>query len=340
MGDTTVKAADHITMKIDKGEFVAIVGQSGSGKSTCMNIIGCLDVPTHGVYRLNGRDVGKMSRNELASVRNEMLGFIFQQYNLLPRLNLMENVEVPLVYAGVSRAERHARAREVLEQVGLGDKLKNRPNQLSGGQQQRVSIARALVRNPPVILADEPTGALDSHTGREVLGLLQQLHKQGHTVVLITHDNSIAVQADRIIRLEDAYQMVSAQELSDVITRALETRKPPKLSASALETLTVIAYYQPTTKAFVEQIRGVDSSYTISALLNKKLIEEQGRLSVPGRPILYGTTPDFLRTFGISSLDELPEVDLPQAQTQQLEMQLSIEDQAAQSAAAGEEATS
>ena len=203
MGDTTVKAADHITMKIDKGEFVSIVGQSGSGKSTCMNIIGCLDVPTHGVYRLNGRDVGKMSRNELASVRNEMLGFIFQQYNLLPRLNLMENVEVPLVYAGVSRAERHARAREVLEQVGLGDKLKNRPNQLSGGQQQRVSIARALVRNPPVILADEPTGALDSHTGREVLGLLQQLHKQGHTVVLITHDNSIAVQADRIIRLED-----------------------------------------------------------------------------------------------------------------------------------------
>ena len=203
MGDTTVKAADHITMKIDKGEFVAIVGQSGSGKSTCMNIIGCLDVPTHGVYRLNGRDVGKMNRNELAAVRNEMLGFIFQQYNLLPRLNLMENVEVPLVYAGVSRADRHIRAREVLEQVGLSDKLKNRPNQLSGGQQQRVSIARALVRNPPVILADEPTGALDSHTGREVLGLLQQLHKQGHTVVLITHDNSIAVQADRIIRLED-----------------------------------------------------------------------------------------------------------------------------------------
>lgn len=203
MGDTLVKAADHVSFKINKGEFVAIVGQSGSGKSTCMNIIGCLDVPTHGTYRLNGRDVGKMNRNELAAVRNEMLGFIFQQYNLLPRLNLMENVEVPLVYAGISRAERHIRAREVLEQVGLGDKLKNRPNQLSGGQQQRVSIARALVRNPPVILADEPTGALDSHTGREVLGLLQQLHKQGHTVVLITHDNSIAVQADRIIRLED-----------------------------------------------------------------------------------------------------------------------------------------
>ena len=142
MGDTTVKAADHITMKIEKGEFVAIVGQSGSGKSTCMNIIGCLDVPTAGTYRLNGRDVGKMSRNELASIRNEMLGFIFQQYNLLPKLNLLENVEVPLVYAGIPRAERHRRAREVLEQVGLGDKLKNKPNQLSGGQQQRVSIGR------------------------------------------------------------------------------------------------------------------------------------------------------------------------------------------------------
>ena len=191
MGDTTVKAADHISMKIEKGEFVAIVGQSGSGKSTCMNIIGCLDVPTQGTYRLNGRDVGKMNRNELAAIRNEMLG------------NLMENVEVPLVYAGVSRAERHKRAKEVLEKVGLGDKLKNKPNQLSGGQQQRVSIARALVRNPPLILADEPTGALDSHTGREVLGMLQELHNEGHTVVLITHDNSIAVQAERIIRLED-----------------------------------------------------------------------------------------------------------------------------------------
>ena len=203
MGDTTVKAADHISMKIEKGEFVAIVGQSGSGKSTCMNIIGCLDVPTQGTYLLNGRDVGKMNRNELAAIRNEMLGFIFQQYNLLPKLNLMENVEVPLVYAGVSRAERHKRAKEVLEKVGLGDKLKNKPNQLSGGQQQRVSIARALVRNPPLILADEPTGALDSHTSREVLGMLQDLHKQGNTVVLITHDNSIAVQAERIIRLED-----------------------------------------------------------------------------------------------------------------------------------------
>ena len=204
MGDTTVKAADHITMKIDKGEFVAIVGQSGSGKSTCMNIIGCLDVPTHGVYRLNGRDVGKMSRNELAAVRNEMLGFIFQQYNLLPRLNLMENVEVPLVYAGVSRAERHARAREVLEQVGLGDKLKNRPNQLSGGQQQRTSIGRAIVKNPDILLCDEPTGALDYKTGKEILKLIETVNqKYGNTVIMVTHNDAIRLMADRVVRLRD-----------------------------------------------------------------------------------------------------------------------------------------
>ena len=203
MGDTLVKAADHISMQINKGEFVAIVGQSGSGKSTCMNIIGCLDVPTSGAYLLDGQDVGQMNRNQLAEIRNKMLGFIFQQYNLLPKLSLMENVEVPLVYAGVPRGERHRRAAAALERVGLGDKLRNKPNQLSGGQQQRVSIARALAGRPAVILADEPTGALDSRTGREVLAMLQELHRQGNTVVLITHDNSIAVQAQRIIRLED-----------------------------------------------------------------------------------------------------------------------------------------
>jgi putative ABC transport system ATP-binding protein len=203
MGDTIVRAADHISMQISQGEFVAIVGQSGSGKSTCMNIIGCLDVPTSGTYLLGGQDVGSMNKNQLAAIRNKMLGFIFQQYNLLPKLNLLENVEVPLMYAGVPRAERHERAKLALELVGLGDKLKNKPSQLSGGQQQRVSIARALVGEPAVILADEPTGALDSHTSREVLAMLQQLHDAGNTVVLITHDNSIAVQAQRIIRLED-----------------------------------------------------------------------------------------------------------------------------------------
>ena len=204
MGDTTVKAADHITMKIEKGEFVAIVGQSGSGKSTCMNIIGCLDVPTYGTYRLNGRDVGKMNRNELAAVRNEMLGFIFQQYNLLPRLNLMENVEVPLVYAGISRTERHIRAREVLEQVGLGDKLKNRPNQLSGGQQQRVAIGRALITRPALILADEPTGNLDTQNSSEVIALLKEASKKyEQTIIMITHNRSIAQTADRVLQVSD-----------------------------------------------------------------------------------------------------------------------------------------
>ena len=217
MGDTTVKAADHITMKIDKGEFVAIVGQSGSGKSTCMNIIGCLDVPTHGVYRLNGRDVGKMSRNELASVRNEMLGFIFQQYNLLPRLNLMENVEVPLVYAGVSRAERHARAREVLEQVGLGDKLKNRPNQLSGGQQQRVAIARALASNPKIMLCDEATSALDTLTTHSILGLLRDINKElGVTMVVITHSLSVAEQICNKVAVIEAGSIAEQGKTADV----------------------------------------------------------------------------------------------------------------------------
>ena len=203
MGDSTVTAADHISFEIETGEFTAIVGSSGSGKSTCMNIIGCLDVPSEGTYLLNGQDVGRMNKNRLAEIRNELLGFIFQQYNLLPRLNLLENVEVPLMYAGVPRGERRDRALAALEQVGLGDKWRHRPMELSGGQQQRVSIARALVGRPSVILADEPTGALDSRTGREVLKFLKQLHQEGNTVVLITHDNSIAVKAERIVRLQD-----------------------------------------------------------------------------------------------------------------------------------------
>lgn len=203
MGDSTVIAANEISMQIYKGEFVAIVGSSGSGKSTCMNIIGCLDVPTSGTYLLDGQDVGQLDKNELAVIRNKMLGFIFQQYNLLPKLTLQENVEVPLMYAGVPKAERQERARIALEMVGLGNKLRHKPMQLSGGQQQRASIARALAGDPAVILADEPTGALDSHTGREVLSMLQELHAAGNTVVLITHDNSIAVQTQRIIRLED-----------------------------------------------------------------------------------------------------------------------------------------
>ena len=203
MGSEAVHALDGVSLTVDQGEFVAIVGQSGSGKSTAMNIIGCLDVPTSGTYRLGGVDVSTMNDDQQAEIRNKMLGFIFQQYNLIPKLTVQENVELPLLYAGIGAEERRRRAEESLERVGLAGKERNLPSQLSGGQQQRVSIARALAGNPSVILADEPTGALDSRTGREVLGFLQKLNAEGDTVVLITHDNSIAVKAKRIVRLQD-----------------------------------------------------------------------------------------------------------------------------------------
>ena len=203
MGDNEVRANDGISMDIYDGEFVAIVGKSGSGKSTIMNIIGALDVPTQGEYVLGGEDVSRMKGDQLASIRNRMIGFIFQQYNLLPRQNLLENVELPLLYAGVKASERRKRAMESLERVGVADKWRHKPSQLSGGQQQRVSIARALVGNPSLILADEPTGALDSRTSRDVLGFLKQLNDEGNTIILITHDNSIALQAKRIVRIHD-----------------------------------------------------------------------------------------------------------------------------------------
>ncbi|MGI5948293.1 MAG: ABC transporter ATP-binding protein [Lachnospiraceae bacterium] len=203
MGDEEVRANDGISLTISKGEFVAIVGKSGSGKSTLMNIIGALDVPTEGTYFLGGQDVSDMKDDELAEIRNKMIGFIFQQYNLLPKLNLLENVELPLLYAGVGTAERRERALASLEKVGLKEKYQNRPNQLSGGQQQRVSIARALAGDPSLILADEPTGALDSKTSREVLDFLKQLNQEGNTIVMITHDSSIALEAKRVVRIQD-----------------------------------------------------------------------------------------------------------------------------------------
>ncbi len=202
-GENEVRALDGINLTIDKGEFVAIVGQSGSGKSTCMNIIGCLDVPTSGQYILEGIDVSTMHDDRLSEIRNKKLGFIFQQYNLIQGISILENVELPLLYAGFRKAERRKRAMQALARVGIESKAKNFPSQLSGGQQQRVSIARALAGNPSVILADEPTGALDSKTGKEVLRFLQELHSEGNTIVLITHDNSIARKAKRIVRLSD-----------------------------------------------------------------------------------------------------------------------------------------
>ena len=203
MGDEEVCANDGISLTIDHGEFVAIVGKSGSGKSTLMNIIGALDVPTSGSYLLGGEDVDQMSDNQLADIRNRMIGFIFQQYNLLPKSNLLENVELPLLYANVGAAERHERAMASLERVGLAEKWRNLPNQLSGGQQQRVSIARALAGSPSLILADEPTGALDSRTSRDVLDFLKELNKEGNTIVMITHDSSIATEANRVVRIHD-----------------------------------------------------------------------------------------------------------------------------------------
>lgn len=205
VGDSDVYALDGISLTIDKGEFVAIVGSSGSGKSTCMNIIGCLDVPTRGTYKLNGKNISNYTDDELADVRNKMLGFIFQQYNLIPKLTVLENVQLPLLYGGVSEKEQKRRAIAALERVGLASKAKNLPAQLSGGQQQRVSIARALAGDPSVILADEPTGALDSKTGRDVMKFLQQLNREGNTIILITHDNSIAAKASRIVRVTDGH---------------------------------------------------------------------------------------------------------------------------------------
>ena len=195
LGGEEVRATDDINLTIHRGEFVAIVGKSGSGKSTLMNIIGALDVPTDGEYLLGGEDVGVMSDRQLAHIRNKMIGFIFQQYNLLPKLNLLENVELPLLYAGVGSGERRERAMASLKKVGLEEKWRNMPNQLSGGQQQRVSIARAL--------AGEPTGALDSKTSRDVLNFLKQLNEEGNTIVMITHDNSIAMEARRVVRITD-----------------------------------------------------------------------------------------------------------------------------------------
>ncbi len=203
MGSEQVRASDGVSLTIFRGEFVAIVGKSGSGKSTLMNIIGALDVPTRGEYLLGGEDTSRMSDDELADIRNEMIGFIFQQYNLLPKLNLLENVELPLLYAGVAADTRRERAMASLRRVGLEDKWKNLPKQLSGGQQQRVSIARALAGNPSLILADEPTGALDSKTSREVLDFLKELNEEGNTIVIITHDSSIALEAKRVVRVHD-----------------------------------------------------------------------------------------------------------------------------------------
>ena len=201
--ESEVRALDGVSLNIDRGEFVAVVGQSGSGKSTMMNVLGCLDIPTRGEYRLDGADVSELSDKQLSRIRNKQIGFIFQQYNLIQSLTVLENVELPLIYQGVDPIDRRDMALDALERVGLAERVKHHPAEMSGGQQQRVAIARAIATRPPIIMADEPTGALDSHTGLEVLAFLQQLNNEGSTVILITHDNGNAATARRVVRLSD-----------------------------------------------------------------------------------------------------------------------------------------
>ena len=203
MGENVVNALNNVSLHIAKHEFVAIIGPSGSGKSTLMNMLGCLDTPTSGTYVLDGKEVSELSDDQLAEIRNKKIGFIFQGFNLIQKLNAIENVELPLVYQGVGSKERHRRSVQALEAVGLGDRIHHKPNELSGGQQQRVAIARALVNDPPIILADEPTGNLDSKSGQEVMHTLKELHRNGNTIILITHDTNIAAMAERVIRIQD-----------------------------------------------------------------------------------------------------------------------------------------
>lgn len=203
LGSEIVKVLKGIDLHINKGEYVALMGPSGSGKSTLMNLLGCLDTPTSGSYILNGKDVSQMSDDELAGIRNKEIGFVFQTFNLLPRTTALDNVALPMVYAGYKKPERNERATEVLTQVGLSDRMDHKPNQLSGGQRQRVAVARALVNRPSIILADEPTGNLDSKTSVEIMGLFNDIHANGNTVILVTHEEDIAAHAHRIIRLRD-----------------------------------------------------------------------------------------------------------------------------------------
>lgn len=238
-GENEVRALDHVSLTIDEQEFVAIIGHSGSGKSTLMNMLGCLDVPTSGEYWLHGQDVSALSDDELSDIRNREIGFIFQGFNLIPNLTALENVELPLIYRGVSKSVREELSVEALKKVGLEHRMDHKPSEMSGGQQQRVAIARAIAQAPPVILADEPTGNLDSNSTKEIMDILKGLHKEGRTVILITHDNEIAAQAKRVIKIRDGKIESDSGQIDQVGVRSTKQSVGSKVGDFASDILTI-----------------------------------------------------------------------------------------------------
>ena len=238
-GENEVRALDHVSLTIDEQEFVAIIGHSGSGKSTLMNMLGCLDVPTSGEYWLHGQDVSALSDDALSDIRNREIGFIFQGFNLIPNLTALENVELPLIYRGVSKSVREELSVEALKKVGLEHRMDHKPSEMSGGQQQRVAIARAIAQAPPVILADEPTGNLDSNSTKEIMDILKGLHKEGRTVILITHDNEIAAQAKRVIKIRDGKIDADSGQIDPVGVRSTKQSAGSKVGDFASDFLTI-----------------------------------------------------------------------------------------------------
>jgi macrolide transport system ATP-binding/permease protein len=291
-GDTVVRALDGVSLKIHSGEFVAIMGQSGSGKSTLMNIIGCLDRPTSGSYRVLGKEAANLSADELAALRRETFGFVFQRYNLLATATAGENVEIPSVYAGLPKQKRSQRAKGLLQRLGMADRTDHRPAELSGGQQQRVAIARALVNDPPVILADEPTGALDSKSGDEVLALLKELHAEGRTIILITHAENVAQHASRVVRIQDGQILedsgVVRKENGPPVDTELNLKSAVTLAASMHEAL-VTAWRSLRVNIFRTVLTLLGIIIGVAAVVAMLAVGEGSRQKVLDRISSFGT---------------------------------------------------